>query len=56
MKSHQRYYNSPDGDMHVWTKLHGNPSNSFWDILIWTKAVDGTTETHVRPQSHTAHR
>ncbi len=26
-----------EGDTNVWTKFHGNPSGSCWDISVWTK-------------------
>ena len=29
----------PEGDMTVWTKFHGNPSNSCWDISLKTKLL-----------------
>lgn len=27
----------PLGTMNVWTKFHGNPFSSCWDILVWTQ-------------------
>ncbi len=29
--------------MNVWTKFHGNPFNSCWDISVWTKVVNTLT-------------
>lgn len=29
----------PYGNMNIWTKCHGKPLNSCWEIEIWTKYV-----------------
>ncbi len=33
----------PEREINVCTKFHWSPSNSFWDILVWTKVVNRPT-------------
>lgn len=30
----------PEGAVNVFTKFHGNLSDSCWDMSVWTEAVD----------------
>ncbi len=42
------------GTMYVGTEFHGNPSNSCWDISVWTKVVDRPTNWCCHPSRYAA--
>ncbi len=39
----------PLGNIHVCSEFNGCPSNSWWDISVWTKAVDRPTSRSILP-------
>ncbi len=40
------------GTMNICTRFYRNPSNSCWDISVWTKVVDRPTDQHWHPWGH----